>query len=139
VRFADANISLRYLSQLMTAIDRRRFAACAALFARVQRGDEEITTSEAILAEVFFVLTSPRQYGLTVADVAARLDPILALRGLKLPGKRSYRRALSLLASHPNLGFEDALIAAKLQQSKMRLLSYDSDLDRVPGITREEP
>jgi predicted nucleic acid-binding protein len=139
MRFADANIFLRFLTQPVTPIDHQRWTACLSLFARVQRGDEAITTSEAILAEVFFVLTSPRQYGLAVVDVAARLDPILAMRGLKLPGKRIYRRALSLLATQPKLGFEDALIAARLQGTKMHLLSYDSDFDRVPGITREEP
>jgi predicted nucleic acid-binding protein len=139
VRFADANIFLRYLARPVTPVDQRRFAACTALFARVQRGDEEISTSEVILAEVFFVLTSPRQYGLSAAEVAVRLDPILAMRSLRLPGKRTVRRALTLLASRPNLGFEDALIAATLQRSGMRLLSYDTDFDRVPGIVREEP
>jgi predicted nucleic acid-binding protein len=85
------------------------------------------------------VLTSPRQYGLSVIDVAQCLDPIIAMRGLKLPGKRTFRRALSLLIAQLSLGFEDALIAAKLQLSKMRLLSYDPDFERVPGITRAEP
>jgi predicted nucleic acid-binding protein len=139
VRFADANIFLRYLVDPVTPVDGRRFTACKALFGRVQLGEEEISTSEAILAEVFFVLTSPRQYGLSVVDAAERLEPILAMRGLRIPNKRICRRALSLLGSFPNLGFEDALTAANLLQSKLHLLSYDSDVDRVPGITRIEP
>lgn len=138
-RFADANIFLRYLAQPVTAVDHTRFAACSALFARVDRGAETITTSEAVLAEVLYVLTSPRQYGLTAVDAAARLEPVLAMRGLRLPGKRLYRTALAIFAAHPALGFEDSLIAAQLQHSGGRLLSYDSDFDRIPGIAREEP
>jgi predicted nucleic acid-binding protein len=139
MRFADANIFLRFLAQPVTAADQARFAACSTLFARVKRGDETITTSEAVLAEVLFVLTSPRQYGLTAADAAARLEPIVAMRALHLPRKRLCQRALSILASSPQLGFEDALTAAQIQQSGMRLLSYDSDFDSIPGIVREEP
>ena len=139
VRFADANIFLRYLAQPVTAVDQTRFAACSALFARVGRGDAAITTSEAVLAEVLYVLTSPRQYGLTPADAAALLELILAMRGLRLPGKRLYRRALDLFVTYPGLGFEDALTVAPLQQTGQRLLSYDADFDGVPGIVREEP
>lgn len=138
-RFADANVFLRYLAQPVTAVDQARFAACSALFTRVNRADETITTSEAVLAEVLYVLTSPRQYGLTPADAAARMEPILQMKGLRLPGKRLYRRALTIFSTYPGLGFEDALIAAQLQQSRGRLLSYDSDFDRIPGIVRDEP
>jgi predicted nucleic acid-binding protein len=139
VRFADANVFLRYLARPVTRIDQQRFAACSALFARVQAGDEQITTAEFILAEVFFVLTSPRQHGLTAADAAARLEPIVAMRGLRLQRKRVVLRALALLTSHPRLGFEDALVAATLERSDMHLLSYDKDFDRLPNLTREEP
>lgn len=138
VRFADGNIFLRYLTRPVTPIDQQRFAACTTLFARVQAGDEQITTSEVILAEVFFVLTSPRQYGLSPNDAAGRLEPIIAMRGLRLQRKRIVLRALNLLTTHPQLGFEDALVAATLQRSGMRLLSYDADFDRLPRITREE-
>jgi uncharacterized protein len=139
VRFADANIFLRYLTRPVTQIDQQRFAACTALFARVQTGDEQITTSEVILAEVFFVLTSPRQYGLTTDDAAGRLEPVVAMRGLRLQRKRIVLRALNLLTTHPKLGFEDALVAASLQRSGMHLLSYDADFDQIPKVTREEP
>jgi predicted nucleic acid-binding protein len=139
VRFADANVFLRYLTRPITPIDQQRFAACSALFARVRAGDEQLTTAEVILAEVFFVLTSPRQYGLTPADAAARLEPIVAMRGLRLQRKRLVLRALALLTSHPRLGFEDALVAASLERSGMHLLSYDKDFDRLPNLTREEP
>jgi predicted nucleic acid-binding protein len=139
MKFADANVFLRYLVRPVTAVDQARFAACSDLFARVKRGEESITTSEAVLAEVAYVLTSPRQYGLTPADVANRLEPIIALRGLRLPRKRLYRHALAIFAEHPTLGFEDALTAAEVLTSGIPLLSYDHDFDRVRGLLREEP
>lgn len=139
MRFADANIFLRYLTRPVTPIDQQRFAACSALFARVLTGDEQITTSEVILAEVYFVLTSPRQYGLSASDAVGRLEPVVAMRGLRLQRKRIVLGALNRLATYPRLGFEDALVAATLQRSGMHLLSYDSDFDQLPGITREMP
>jgi predicted nucleic acid-binding protein len=139
MKFADANVFLRYMVRSVTPIDQARALACAALFARVRAGDEAITTSEAVVAEVFFVMTSRRQYGLSVADAVSLLDPILAMRGLKLPRKRMYRRALTILVTYPRLDFEDALTIAMLERSKIPLLSYDSDFDRVAGITRQEP
>jgi hypothetical protein len=70
-----------------------------------------VTTSEAVIAEVAFVLASPRQYGLPPAEIALRLKPILALPHLTLPRgqKRRYLRALDLWADYPRLGFVEAL------------------------------
>jgi len=139
VRFADANIFLRYLAQPVTAIDQARFEACDELFQRVMTGEEQITTSEVTLAEVFFVLTSPRHYRLSTEDAVARLEPIVQIPDLVFPQKSTVLRAYALLQTHPMLGFEDAFVAAMLQDTEMPLLSYDSDFDRIPGIVREEP
>lgn len=138
--FADTNIFLRYLVRPVTDIDRTRAEACRALFERVSTGAEQITTSEAVLAEIVFVLASPRQYGLSPADIVARLRPIVALPGLKLARKRLYLRALDIYASQPHLDFEDAISTAIVERMQpAELYSYDSDFDRVPGVTRVEP
>lgn len=138
--FTDTNIFLRYLVRPVTEIDRTRAEACRVLFERVSSGTEAITTSEAVLAEIVFVLASPRQYGLTPADIVARLKPIIALPGLKLPRKRLYLRALDIYAAQPRLDFEDAITAAFVERTQpAELYSYDTDFDRVPGLTRVEP
>jgi predicted nucleic acid-binding protein len=140
MRFVDTNIFLRYLVQPVTDIDRARAEACQALFERVGNGTEEITTSEVVLAEIAYVLSSPRQYGVTPAGIAARLKPIITLPGLKLPQKRLYLRALDIYASHTGLDFEDAVSAAIVEgMQPAELYSYDTDFDRVPSVTRVEP
>lgn len=134
--FLDTNIFLRFL----TRDDAAKAAACLALFQRVQAGTEEATTSEVVLAEVAYVLSSPRQYGLGHADIAARLRPLVGLRGLKLPYKRRLLHALDLYGTYPHLDFEDCLTVAQIEQQGLAtLVSYDRGFDRVPGIARTEP
>lgn len=137
MRFLDANIIIRYL----TKDDEVKAEACNALFRRVDAGEEDVFTCEAIVTEVVYVLGSARSpYHLPHDEIRARLLPIIALRGLHLPQKRVYVRALDLFASSPFLDFEDALAAAHMEQQGIReILSYDRDFDRVPEIARIEP
>jgi len=111
--FLDTNIFLRYL----TRDDAEKSAVCLALLQRGQAG-EEATTSEVVLAEVAYVLSSPRQYKLSHADVSA----------------------LDRYSTYPHLDFEDCLTVAQIEQQGIgTLASYDRGFDRVPGITRREP
>ncbi len=133
--FIDTNIFIRFLTQ----DDREKMRACFALLQRIKEG-EEATTSEVVIAEVAYVLSSPRIYKLSHADVSARLRPILLLRRRKLPNKRRLLRALDLYNTYAQLDFEDCLTVAQLeQQEPTTLISYDRGFDRVPGLVREEP
>lgn len=136
MRFLDTNVFIRYL----TRDDEKKAVACFELFQRVKRGEEQVTTCEAVVAEIVYVLSSRATYALSHADVRARLTPLLALRGFKLPHKRVYQRALNLYAEHPQLDFEDALTAAHMERLKVSAVySFDRDLDRLPGVNRVEP
>jgi predicted nucleic acid-binding protein len=136
VRFVDANIFLRYLVDS----DPGKAQACRDLFRRVQAGDEVATTSEVIVAEVAYVLRSRAHYGLAPAEIAERLRPLLALRGLKLDHKTACLRALEVWEAHPKLDFEDATIVAHLErQGETEVYSYDRDFDGVEGVARVEP
>lgn len=140
MRFLDTNIFLRYLVQPQSAIDQRKQQACYQLFQRVSARQEQVTTCEAVITEILDNLYSPRQYNLSHADAAARLRPLLSLGGLKLANKRVYLRALDIFAVSPFLDFEDAVIVAHVErQGIAEVLSYDTDFDRVPGVTRGEP
>ena len=76
MKFLDSNVILRYL----TRNDEVKARACYELFQRLQRGEEELTTSEAIVAEVIYVLSSPRlPYRLSHEQIRARLLPLRAL------------------------------------------------------------
>jgi len=137
VRFLDTNIILRYL----TRDDAVKAEACFALFQQIQRGEEEVFTCEAIVAEAVYVLTSPRlPYGLSHEEVHSLLLPILMLRGLHLPQKQVVMDALDLYAASHFLDFEDALAVTHMkQQGCGEILSYDRGFDRVSGIARVEP
>jgi len=136
VKFLDANIFLRYL----VSGDEKKARDCLALFQRVQAGDEVVTTSEVIVAEVAYVLRSRAHYGLTPAEIGARLKPLLALRGLKLDHKGACLRALEAWESHPAIDFEDALAVAHMErQGLTELYSYDTDFDRIGNVRRVEP
>jgi predicted nucleic acid-binding protein len=136
VRFIDANVILRYL----TRDDERKAEAVYQLLQRVKIGQEEITTTEAIVSEIVYVLASPRLYNLPADDIRARLVPILKLRGFKLPQKHVYLDALDTYATSPFLDFEDAMAIAQMRRLKIgEILSYDADFDRVPNVRRTEP
>ncbi len=139
--FVDANYFLRYLVRPTTLETAAMHARATVLFEAVERGEEDITTSEAVLADVAYLLASKHHYNVPSADVAAYLTPILRLRHFRLPRgqKRLYLRALELWAASPALGFVDALTAATLERTGMVLATFDTDFDRLPGITRWQP
>lgn len=137
--FVDANVFLRAFVHPTTPRDQAWAREAIDLFRAVRAGQEELTTSDAVLAEVAFVLASPRQYGLAPADIAARLKPILVLRGCRAAQKGVWLRALDIYESLPALGFVDALSVAYAERPGVVLATFDSDFDTIPGITRWRP
>lgn len=137
MRFLDTNVVLRYL----TGDDEAKAADCFQLFQRVQHGQEELFTCEAIVCEVAYVLSSPRApYRLTHEEIRARLLPILTLRGLRFPQKQVCLHALDIYAAAAFLDFEDALAVAHMEHvGATEIVSYDRDFDRITGVHRVEP
>ena len=137
MRFLDTNIIVRYL----TRDDEAKAQSCYQLFQRVQRGEEELVTCEAVVTEVVYVLASQRApYRLSHEDIRARLVPILTLRGLRLPQRSVYIRALDIYASSQFLDFEDALVVAHMERRGVtEIVSDDRDFDRLAGVQRSEP
>lgn len=106
----------------------------------MRSGEEQGRTSEAIVAELVYVLISPRHYSLARADVRGRLLPLLLVRGLRIADKQVCIRALELWEGDPRLDYEDALIVAHMESDgDSELYSYNRDFDRVHGISRIEP
>ena len=56
MKFVDTNIFIRYL----TRDDESKAQACYKLFQQVREGDEELFTTETVIAEIAYVLSSPR-------------------------------------------------------------------------------
>lgn len=136
MKFIDANIILRYLVK----DDPIKTKDCFTFFQRVKQGKEQITTSEAIIAEVVYVLSSLKVYNLTHEEVRDRLLPILSLKSFIIPQKRLYLRALDLYVIYVSLDFEDVLSIAHMEKLKIsQIISYDKDFNRIPTIIRREP
>lgn len=136
MKLLDTNLIIRYL----TRDDPAKAAACLSLLQRVARGEEHVRLCEAHLTEVAYVLSARAHYNLSHEEIRQRLIPILNLRGLKLPRKKLYRRALDVYALYAALDFEDALAVASMEADGLtELYTYDRDFDRVSAITRVEP
>lgn len=139
--FVDANVFLRYLVAPSTPEIQAMAEDARVLFEAVERGEEEITTTEVVLHEVAYILNAKTHYHLPVATIANQLRTLLRLLGFRLPRgqKRCYLRALELWEAHPQLGLADAIVAASVEQRGLPLASFDRHFDALPGITRWQP
>ncbi len=134
-RFTDANIFIR----LIAWDDPEKGRACLELFRRVREGFEAIVTSEAIIAEVAYVLSSRRIYGLGRAEIVAKLVPLLQLRGVHLSGKPIVIRALERYEGS-TLDFADCLVIEHAVADGLEgIYSYDQALGRGSPVPRFEP
>ena len=133
--FVDANIFVRFL----TGDDPHKATRCIALFERARRGEVSLVTSESVIAEIAYVLSSQRTYRFPRASVATALRPLIADPGIHIDHKETVLRAL-VLWKDSNLDFADCLSAEHVRRIGCDgIYSYDRDFDRVPGIRRLEP
>jgi predicted nucleic acid-binding protein len=132
-RFLDTNVLLRYL----TRDDEDKARLALALLTRVERGEEKVVTSPLVIFETVFTLQ--KRYGFPKEQIRDAVSDLLSLRGLELPNKSLYARALELFATE-NIPFTDAHTAAYMQSHGLtEIYSWDTDFDHIPGIQRVEP
>ena len=106
---------------------------------RAQRGDVRLITSESVIAEVAYVLSSRSIYRIPRTTVAVALQSILADPSIELDRKESVLAALDLWQGS-NVDFADCLAAEYVRRAELAgIYSYDRDFDRIPGIYRLEP
>jgi predicted nucleic acid-binding protein len=133
--FVDADVIVR----LLTGDDLRKQARAAALFERVERGQLTLRTPVTTIADVVYVLTSPRLYAVPRAQVAEMLKALARMPGFIVDQRDAVLGALDLFAA-TRLDFGDALIAAEMALSDAdTLYSFDRDFDRLAGLKRREP
>ncbi len=133
--FLDTNIFLRHL--LNDIPDQA--AAAHRLITAIERGNVLAWTSPLVIAEIIFVLESPKTYHIARETLRTQLLPLLGLANLRLERKQLYPRIFSLYVSYP-IDYIDAYQAAILEQYHQReLFSFDRDFDALPGLTRREP
>jgi uncharacterized protein len=141
MQFVDTNVFIRYF----TKDNPKKAQDCLELFQKAERGEIELTTSEAIIAEVVFILSSKKLYSLSREEIRNRLYPVFSILSpaLSLTNRQVYLRALDLYALYL-IDFEDAIAVAQMERMKIaQLYSYDKGFDRVfdrmPGVGRQEP
>ena len=135
MQFIDTTIFLRHL----TRDDPRQAAACFNLFRQAQRKKVFLMTSESVIAEVVYVLSSKNTYHVPRDQVRALLYPLLSLPGLKLPHRKVYLRALDLYANN-SFDFEGCLIVAHMERQALHeVYSYDTQFEQFAALHRLEP
>ena len=134
-QFVDTNIFLRYL----TKDDPEKAPACLALFQQAQQSRVSLTTSESVIAETVYLLSSKKVYRLQPQEVQRRLAPLLHLRALGIEHKNTILTALDLYGAY-DMDFEDCLSVAHMERQQLtEIYSYDQDFDQVQYIQRREP
>ena len=133
VRFIDTNILLRYLVR----DDEEKAKQALALLRRVEQGREKVAISSMVVFETVFTLE--KRYRVPRKQIKEMLLDILSLRALELPNKLLYESVFDLYVNH-NVSFADAFNAAYMASRQMaEVYSWDSDFDKLAGITRVEP
>jgi len=133
MRFLDTNILLRYL----TKDDEQKARRALALLSKVERGEEKVVTSPMVIFETVFTLQ--KRYRVPRERIRDSLGDIISMRGIELPNKRLYGRALELYASK-NISFADAFNAAYMQSRGVsEIYSWDTDFDEFEDLARLEP
>ena len=119
--FLDTNVIIRYV----TNDNPDQSARSLAFLQEVEAGRQTVTTCEGVLVEAVQVLESKRLYNFPRSDIQATLADLIAMRGLQLPHKPTYLRALELYAS-TNLDFVDALGVAHMERLALNtIVSFD--------------
>lgn len=83
MKIVDANVFVRYL----TGDDARKQQKSEELIKRIRDGHEQAITTEIIIHEVCFVLTSSRHYSATHQEVRDKLYPLIQMAGLHVANK----------------------------------------------------
>lgn len=139
--FLDANFFLRYIVRVETDEQLRMQRIAEDFLLALESGATEATTSEVVLHEVCYVMTSRRQYDASVDEAVTALEPILRLAALKFPSgdREIYLRALSIWQKYPKLEFADSVIAARCEVNGWELATFDKRLGSLPTVTRWQP
>lgn len=127
MRFIDANIFIRHMANDHPV----QSLACFALMKDIEQGSVVVWTTDLVIAEVVFVLSSKHSYSVGRSALRDMLLPLISLPGVKLSNKGIYRRAFDLYASMP-IDYIDAYNAALMESHKQtEIYSYDRDFDRI--------
>ncbi len=132
-KFIDTNIFLRYL----TKDDPLKYDKCKRIFKKTIEGKLDLVTSGMVIAELVWTLLS--HYKVPKADVIEKISIIVSTKNLFIPEKDIIADAL-VLYGRKNIDYIDAYNAVFMKYHGLnKVYSYDTDLDAIENINREEP
>lgn len=106
--------------------------------ARAGRGELTLSVLDTTIFDVYYVLTSPRLYGMPQPLVSVALTSLIQSPGVRVEDRATLIRALDLAPSLRSLG--DAMIVATMERDgTAEVFSWDRGFDRVPWVRRLEP
>lgn len=125
----DANVLIRYkTNDHLEQADKARL-----LIEKVMDG-LEVGISEAVIAEVVYVLTSKVLYNLPREEVKDYLTQVLTIKHVVMSNKAVVLRALSIF-SYTKLDFVDALLAAYVDCQKFdHIITFDEKIAKATSV-----
>ena len=131
--FLDSNIFLR----IFTQDNKEMFTDCLVLLEKINLGQIRAYTSNFVLAEIVWTLSSGYKFSKTKIHEA--VTSIINVSSLKIDDDCDSSHALEFYVSK-SVKYIDALIASnpEIQAKKMTIVSYDKDFDKL-GVKRLEP
>lgn len=111
----------------------------ADLMRRAARDEVVITTADAVIADVAFILTSKAHDHHRVSDAARRRATSAQIRGLRLRDKGILLHARDVWRTRPSLGCVDALSASYAMLTGRSLATIDRDVASIPNLALRQP
>ncbi|OGM27709.1 hypothetical protein A3D00_00440 [Candidatus Woesebacteria bacterium RIFCSPHIGHO2_02_FULL_38_9] len=135
MQFVDTNIFIRFL----TNDEPVKAKKCFELFEQARLGKIKLQTTETVIAEIVYILSSKKLYALNQSEISDKIIPIIRIRGIRIPDKSLIVKALQILAEY-RLDFEDCILISHMWKKKSKdIYSYDRGFDKISSIKRLEP
>jgi predicted nucleic acid-binding protein len=134
-KFVDTNIFLRFL----TRDNPEKAQKILEFFEVAKRKEWQLVTSDLVIAEVVWVLSSKRLFNLPKEKVKESFLPLLLEDFISFASKGFIAHVFEIFVEK-DISFIDAynaIYARRIQADT--ILSYDKDFDKLDFITREEP
>ncbi len=135
MQFIDTNIFLRFL----TKDDSVKAAKCRKLLQSAAEGDLKLYTTDLVVAELIWVLQSPKTYNLNPSEIFEIVMPLLTIKNLYFPCKNVFPDIMELFKTE-NIDFIDAYSSIIMRGRKIdTIYSYDKHFDQLSDVERQEP
>lgn len=131
----DTNVFIRFLVEPASEQDSLFNRLAGDILASDQAGGEDFTTTDAVIAEVVFVLQS-HLYQLTREEVQQRLMTVLSRSNCRIPSRHSVIDALGIWVEQPRLSFVDAHLLCVARREATTLVTFDTALAKAAGTQR---